>query len=773
VQDFLTESGELLDQLDQDLVLLEQTPRDAELINRVFRALHTVKGSASFLSLTNLVSLAHAAESALNAARNNVVSVDRAMMDMLLAAVDTLKTQFADLRESRDLTAASPSLVEDLAALGEGRTPATRADAAPASASSVQTVTPPAAAASAAPAVSGATEVDLPAGTSDLLEFFIADLDQSLEGAAAAIELLRETSTRAPGLSRLAEYGETLGRATAFFDFPTMSALVSLLATAGERADAADDAQSQQLVPRLLAVCELLSRQSDALTRRKALTFSVESLVSQVTHVLAGDTLDAADVLQPGAAATDALARVGLTIAGTAAAPSQDATPSLTSEEFESIARTGATLPGSATATSTSAPANDAQASAAQATAGHAAAADQTIRVEVGRLESLLNLVGELVLQKNRLGAISRSITALPSMTQEMRESVTQATSNLDRVTSDLQVAVMKTRMQPLEKLFGKYPRLIRDLARKTGKQIRLEIEGAETEVDKSVIEELGDPLVHLLRNSADHGIEPVEDRIKAGKPECGTIKLVASHEGSHVLVRISDDGRGLSRERIGKKAVERGLVTQEALAQMSDREVNQFIFAAGFSTAEKVSDLSGRGVGMDVVRTNIEALKGSVELESEPGKGTTVRVLIPLTVAILTAMMVGIGDEKYAVPLGNIIEIVKPDPKALSTIRGTPVMRLRDAVLPLLNGCDVFGLPNDKREEAPFAVVVALNDKRVGLMVSRLIGQQEVVIKPLSAVGTGGRVGPVSGATVRDDGGVSLIVDVAQMIRLAEQSRA
>ncbi|MCA9300119.1 MAG: chemotaxis protein CheA, partial [Phycisphaerales bacterium] len=394
---------------------------------------------------------------------------------------------------------------------------------------------------------------------------------------------------------------------------------------------------------------------------------------------------------------------------------------------------------------------------------------EQTIRVEVGRLESLMNLVGELVLQKNRICALSRQVENMDGTDQDTREAFNSGAGNLDRVTADIQVAVMRTRMQPLDKIFGKYPRLIRDLATKTGKQIDLVIHGGDTEVDKSVIEELGDPLVHLMRNSADHGLEPASERVASGKGETGTIHLKASHEGSHVRIQIIDDGRGLPRQRIAAKAIERGLTTEAEVATLSDRDVHRFIFLPGFSTADQVSDLSGRGVGMDVVRTNIEKLKGTIDVTSEEGVGTTFTITIPLTVAIMPAMMVGVADEIYAIPLGNILEIVRPDVHQLSTIGEHPVMRLRDSVLPLINACDVFDVAPESRVDAPFAVVMTWNEKTIGLMVSKLIGQQEIVIKPLDEMTMADRKGPVSGATVRDDGGVSLIVDVAELIRIAE----
>ncbi|MFN7438676.1 MAG: chemotaxis protein CheA [Phycisphaerales bacterium] len=273
-----------------------------------------------------------------------------------------------------------------------------------------------------------------------------------------------------------------------------------------------------------------------------------------------------------------------------------------------------------------------------------------------------------------------------------------------------------------------------------------------------------------MMRNSCDHGLESPADRAAAGKSEVGTIRLSASNAGGHVEIRIADDGRGLNTKRISQKAIEKGLYTQAQIDQMSEQELCRIIFLPGFSTAEKISDVSGRGVGMDVVRSNIEKVKGTIDLINDPGKGCTVLIKIPLTVAIMSAMMVGVGPETYAVPLSSIVEIVRPEKDQLASINQSPVMRLRDTVLPLLQAAELFSLPASKRDDAPFAVVLSLSERRVGLMVSRLIGQQEVVIKPLdeelSRTGAGG---PVSGATVRDDGGVSLIVDVPRLFELAE----
>jgi len=767
LQDFLTESGELLEKLEGDLVVLEQDPRDPEMLNQVFRALHTIKGSASFLALTNLVRIAHAAESALNAARNRVVVVDKAMMDLLLQAADTIKRQMTQLSTGEDLCTPDETLVRELTLIGDGKSPSASAaepatTAASGGVSSPATPNPTASSATGSSAA-GSRPLILDSSKSDLLEYLIADLNDSLARVDAMLEQLQQTRDRAAGHA-LAEAAEALARSVDFFECEAMSAHTRLLAEASEFATSADDVTREQLLPRVAALVTVLHEQTEGLKSTRIIEPPTATLIDRVRRLISGGELSEG-LLASGASSQDALVTDAVHTKPTAAAPA----PEQDHDEHLTVPSPADRTP-IANAESASTPGDKAsdKKSDKHATPG----VEQTIRVEVGRLETLMNLVGELVLQKNRIAALTRQIQADSRTQQATRESIGAAAGGLDRVTADIQIAVMRTRMQPLDKLFGKYPRLIRDLAGKTQKKIDLVIEGGETEVDKSVIEELGDPLVHLLRNSADHGIEPPAERVAAGKVETGTLRLVASHEGGHVRVQVIDDGRGLNRDRIIKKAIERGLTTQEAADALSDREVFRFVLLPGFSTAEKVSDLSGRGVGMDVVKTNIEKLKGSLELDSTPGHGTTINIIIPLTVAILPAMMVAVGKEIYAIPLTNILEIVRPQKSEVTSIGGHSVMRLRDSVLPLVHGGEVFTLPGE-RPEAPFAVVLNMNDKRVGLMVTGLIGQQEIVVKPLDETHAGAEKGPVSGATVRDDGGVSLIVDVGELLKLAESKPA
>lgn len=778
LQDFLTESGELLTALESELVTLEATPGDPDLINKVFRALHTIKGSASFLALTNLVEIAHCAESALNAARGGQAKITHAMMDLLLEAVDLIKTQMAQLQAGDPLAKGRRELIEELAAIGEGRqndasdethapaptaaTPVTPAHAAPAALAANAVPTAPAPASSAPAEAQNVRPLVLGAGKADLVEFLIADLDESLKKITELLPQLQAGAATAS--ASLSEQGDQLGRSVDFFELPSMLRLTSLIQQSGEAWAKMSAIARGQLVPRLGAAIWVLSQQSAALRQKQIREFPIETLADRIDSLTNTGLVDESASLPPNATLYDALALDGVSTA----------TPSATRDAAQAVAKTETATNAHPASSAPAAAVAEVKPTEAAKTPdgehGKKTTVENTIRVEVSRLESLMNLVGELVLQKNRVAALARKVVGQDALESELKEQIALAAGGLDRVTGEMQSAVMRTRLQPLDKLFGRYPRLIRDLAGKTGKKIDLVIEGGDTEVDKSVIEELGDPLVHLLRNSADHGLEPPDERLAAGKDDTGKITLRASHEGSHVRILVIDNGRGLNRARIGQKAVERGMVTEAELATLPDREVFAFIFGAGFSTADKVSDLSGRGVGMDVVRTNIQKIKGEIDLSSELGKGTTIAITIPLTVAILPAMLVGVDDEIYAVPLNNVVEIVKPTSDQLATIGEHPVMKLRNTVLPLILATDVFGNKslNGKKSEMPFALVLTLNDKRMGLMVSRLIGQQEVVVKPLDELGQT-KKRAVSGATVRDDGGVSLIVDVSELVRMAE----
>ena len=374
-----------------------------------------------------------------------------------------------------------------------------------------------------------------------------------------------------------------------------------------------------------------------------------------------------------------------------------------------------------------------------------------------------MNLVGELVLGRNRLLKLGCELEYQYEMNSIVRE-LGVALAQLNLVTSDLQLAVMKTRMVPIRKVFSRFPRLVRDLANKTGKQVRLELTGEETEVDKSVADELSDPLVHLVRNSMDHGLEPPEERKAQGKTGEGLVRLSAYQEGNSIVIRIEDDGRGLQVEKIAQKALEKGLMTQGDLSTMNPRDIMNLIFLPGFSTADTVSDLSGRGVGMDVVRTNIGRMNGNLELDSDPGQGSCITIKLPLTVAIIQALMVEVDCAIFAIPLALVIEAVKVTKEDIKSVNGQAVLNLRERILPLLDLGQTFEIPNTPAGNECYVVVVAVGEKRFGLVVDRLRAQEEVVIKALGEFLA--NVKGVAGATITGDGKVVLILDMADLVK-------
>ncbi len=432
---------------------------------------------------------------------------------------------------------------------------------------------------------------------------------------------------------------------------------------------------------------------------------------------------------------------------------------------------------GNAAAESAGAPAEEAGTAAkgGEAPAGRPAlelrrGADQTIRVDVDRLDSLMNIMGELVLGRNALLQLTTKATSRfegDPLIDEMNHAATQ----INFITTELQMSVMKMRMLPIGKVFNKFPRVVRDLARQLNKDVELTIHGEETELDKSVIEEIGDPLVHLVRNAVDHGIELPDVRESAGKPRQGTIRLVASQEGSNIVIKVSDDGAGLDSDRIREKAIERKLGTAEEIQRLSDREIFAFIFHPGFSTAKVISDVSGRGVGMDVVRTNIEKLKGLIEIESQRGAGTSIVIKLPLTLAIVQGLLVATGEELFVLPLASVIETVKITREEIHSINQRDVIRLRDSVLPIIDLSSTFFFgrtrPEGERRRDSYVVVLGLADKRLGLVVETLLGQEEVVIKPLGALL--GQTPGIAGATIMGDGRVRLIVDPVGIFSMAK----
>ncbi|MFK5881676.1 MAG: response regulator [Sulfurospirillum sp.] len=623
LEDFLVEAFELIEQIDQDLVELENNPEDLELLNRIFRVAHTVKGSSSFLNFDVLTQLTHHMEDVLNKARKGELKIDPQIMDVVLESIDMMKELLEAIRDSGNDTDVGMDISDICGRLDS---------------------------------ISKGEEVEV--AEPEIKEEIIEESVQEI------VKIEKEEEE---------------------VDYSKLS----------------DDEVEAEIE-------RLLKERKDEDKKRKAAKKSQK----------------------------------------------QEATQDEKHKESESksvIKQKPAAKPKS------KAPVKK-QASSA---------IEQTIRVEVKRLDHLMNLIGELVLGKNRLLKIYDDVEERYEG-EKFLEELNQVVSSVSLVTTDLQIAVMKTRMLPVAKVFNKFPRMVRDLSRELGKSIELKITGEETELDKSIVEEIGDPLVHIIRNSCDHGIEDGETRLLKGKMETGTIELKAYHEGNNIVIEIVDDGKGLDPDMLRHRSLEKGIISEREADTMSDKEAYTLIFKPGFSTAVQVTNVSGRGVGMDVVKTNIEKLNGIIDVDSEIDKGTIIKLKIPLTLAIIQALLVGVQEEFYAIPLASVLETVRIPLDEIYTIEGKNVLRLRDEVLSLVRLSDIFGVDKVyENSEHAYVVVIGLAESKLGVIVDTLVGQEEIVIKSMGDYLKG--IDGIAGATIRGDGRVTLIVDVAALMDLAK----
>lgn len=699
LQDFLVEASEILEQLSEQLVVLEKSPDDRELLNAIFRGFHTVKGGAGFLSLTDLVDACHGAENVFDTLRNGGRKVTADLMDVILQALDAINVMFAAVQNREALEPAPASLLE---ALHELSKPASAADvakpAAPKPAPAPKPEPAPVAKPAPAPAAdSAATASSIDDITEDEFERLLDELH---------------------GVGQAPKKGAQTAPATA----------VTAAASDGDITDDEFEALLDQLhgqgkhggSPAVQASSILNQAQSEA-----------DSLMND-----------------------DEFERLLDELHGKGKAPVGKNEAEELPEETVEVAPVVVAKPVAAAA-------HPAPAAAASA---HQSQPDTTVRVDTKTLDVIMNMVGELVLVRNRLLTLG-----LASNNEELSKAV----ANLDVVTGDLQGAVMKTRMQPIKKVFGRFPRVVRDLARSLKKEINLVMEGEETDLDKNLVEALADPMVHLVRNSCDHGIELPADRVKAGKPAMGTIRLSASQQGDHILLQIEDDGAGMDAEKLKGIAIKRGVLDPEVASRMSDSEAYNLIFAPGFSTKQEISDISGRGVGMDVVKTSISQLNGSVHIHSELGVGTRLDIKVPLTLAILPTLMVEVGQQTFALPLSCVNEIFHLDLTRTKMVDGQSTIIVRDKALPFFYLQDwlVRGMaPGSVRKDKGHVVIVQVGTQQVGFVVDNLIGQEEVVIKPLDKLlhGTPG----MAGATITSDGGIALILDVPNLLKAYARRR-
>lgn len=636
LQDFLLEAGEILEQLPEQLVALEKKPEDKDLLNTIFRAIHTLKGGAGFLQLEAMIECCHATENLFDVLRKGKQRITSKTMDTVLKALDTINNQYQQVSQGKPLKKASAELLSDLESIA-----------------GTESVLP-----------KENKRLDSTLGSIPNLNHTVVeipdskDVDQNSVSEDISEEEFEELLDQLHGVGKAPGYNVSSGL--------TSSSSVPAIASTSSKEDLITEQEFDDLLDQL---------------------YGKDKAVNEgVSRAIATDNGEISPPSSPKA-----------------------------------VAETEA-----------------------------------TVRVDTRQLDEIMNMVGELVLVRNRLVRLSVDNTD---------EALGEAVANLDVVTADLQMSVMKTRMQPIKKVFGRFPRVVRDLARSLNKEINLEMQGEETGLDKNLVEALADPLVHLVRNAVDHGIEQPSAREELGKPRTGKIIFTAAQEGDHILLTITDDGAGIDPELLRKKVVEKGLLNQDAAIRLSDTEALDLIFMPGFSTRNEISELSGRGVGMDVVKTKINQLNGSINITSTMGEGSCLKIQVPLTLAIMPTLMVLLEGQAFALPLVSVNEIFQMDLTQTNIVDGQECVIIRDKPIPLfyLKRWLIKQSKLSQPQKEAHVVIVSVGVKRVGFVVDQLIGQEEVVIKPLGKM-LGGTPG-MAGATITGDGTMALILDVPSML--------
>ena len=773
LKDFFSEASQQVENLESNILVIENDPNNREAIDEIFRAAHTLKGGSATVEMNELSSFTHTVEDVLDELRSDRLKVTENVVDVLLSAIDVIKSML----ESRSNGAIYSEDVSDLLEKLHSFIPTKEKKKAkpPVSlASFAQPAPTPAPAAPSAPAASSAPAL---------------------------------TEEEYSELKRNCGSGQHLWSVTVQFDENNPMNSVGGI----------------QVFAALKSCGTVLKTvpDFDALYEDEFYPTVVYYLVSDAT----GETLEDAAFLSDVTLSTDAKEVTGASSGAAAAAPAKPA-PVVQVAPAAPVAPTPAPVPPVVQATASPAPAKPAEAAKTAADkpkvaapANHANAAGSILRVDSRRIDSLLNLVSETVITKAAFNQQANQLTEqqlqfqsldvafkervhrlfeqLPQYLEEInngksiksiQSEITQefgdiysifdpyeasfkslvlkfrsSTQNLGRITSELQEGVMKIRMVPISQIFSRFPRVIRDLQRDLNKKINLEIEGEETELDKSVVEDLLDPIMHCVRNSVDHGVEAPSVRVAAGKPETGTVKLKAANEGNMINIDISDDGAGINVEKVKAKAIQNGLIHPDKI--LTDQEAYQLIFQPGFSTADKITNVSGRGVGLDVVKTMIDKLNGSVTVSSQPGVGTTFSIRLPLTLAIIQGLLVRVGKEVYSIPIVSVIESRRVHLSEINTIDNYEVLNVRNEVISVLRLSRLFNIPVNESGEYCYIVIVGSQNKKIGIMVDALIGEEDVVIKPLRDQFTNSP--GIAGASILGDGSVSLIIDVSQLLDL------
>jgi two-component system chemotaxis sensor kinase CheA len=789
LQDFLVEAGEILEKLSEQLVDLEQFPDDRDLLNAIFRGFHTVKGGAGFLQLEAMVECCHITENLFDILRNGKRTVTPELMDVVLQALDAVNEQFRQISRQQEAVPASPELIaqlerlvscediEDAPVASDSEPQADAADDTTSAANSPDTNE------------SSSAELDI---TDDEFEGFLNAISDkpetgdnavavgNTEQGASSAPLTHDDITddefenlldelhgkgKGPGSDKPAKTASVAAEASSAdktagtsgstpagdeISEDEFEALLDQLHGAGKGPGAKDTKVTQ--APPSKPSESAAEANKKAVSKDDITDDEFEALLDQLHGKGKGPSLPSSDAKQESPAEM-------ATSDGADKASGHNKPKSTQGQKVDKKAEPAPAVQSSVRA-SLSAKAGagrpEPTPSKSPAPAVAAPAAETTVRVDTQRLDDIMNMVGELVLVRNRLVRLGSETTD---------EVLSKAVANLDVVTADLQTAVMKTRMQPIKKVFGRFPRVVRDLARNLKKEINLELQGEETDLDKNLVEALADPLVHLVRNAVDHGIEMPAEREAKGKSKVGKVVLSAEQEGDHILLAISDDGGGMDPNALRAKAIEKGILDPDSAGRIGDIEAFNLIFAPGFSTKTEISDVSGRGVGMDVVKTKITQLNGSITISSKLGEGTRIAIKVPLTLAIMPTLMVMLENQTFALPLVSVNEIFHLNLTTTNVVDGQECVTVRDKAIPIFHLKRwLIKRPANNRPTEGHVVIVTIGTQRVGFVVDQLIGQEEVVIKPLGKMlhGTPG----MAGATITGDGTIALILDVPGLLK-------
>ncbi|NUM35732.1 MAG: Hpt domain-containing protein [Candidatus Brocadiae bacterium] len=765
IADFIVESSDLLEKLDQDLVSLESNAQDKDLLNRIFRNFHTIKGTANFLNSESVFAqmgkLAHAAEDVMGEIRSGKKSLSSTITDAILASIDAIKKLFSQAeageKEAHDYSnivanlrhfleeekqesiaptkqeqkqesiaptkqeqkqesivefknSQSTEKIQEMPVSQEKQPEDEPKEGKEDGKKLVQSVSSPYL------ENSSLSQEDM----EELIQDFLQESKELIEKADQDLVKLEKNPENQQLLDQIFRYLHTLKGTTSFLKFEKISELAHCAEEVMKEVRKGNLSLSSSVMDAILATVDFLKNFFQKLEKGNKDEGDPSQVIFNLKKSLNPNPQKYQSSLQ------------------------------ILKEEKEQVP--------------------DTKVSAKKMQEKPSAMAEQSIRVETPRLDKMMNLVGELVLGRNRLSQVVRGLVEKLGDDRSCQE-LLSAVDFIDFVTSDLQRAVLKTRMQPVGKVFNRFNRTVRDLAKDLGKEVRLVIQGVETELDKSVIDEIGDPLVHLLRNSVDHGIEIPEERKKKGKNPTGTVVLCAAHEGNHIVITIQDDGKGIQPDAIKQKAIKQGLISQPEAERLPIKEILEFIFLPGFSTAEKVTNVSGRGVGLDVVKSCIQKLNGSVDISSELNKGTVFTIRLPLTLAIIHALHVQVAEEIFAIPITSVMQTARLSQHQIKSISGKEVMRFRDTIVPIVRLHHIFGLKSQKENHSEniYVVIAGMADKKIALVVDKIVGQEEVVVKPMGKVleNTTG----FSGACIGGDGKVTLILDIMGILRLLPHS--